>query len=518
MGEKLIIGSRGSDLALWQAKFLQNELHRIGYASEIRIIKTQGDKIQHISLEKLEGKGFFTKEIEDALLENKIDIAVHSHKDLPTESTPGLLIAAVSYRESPNELLLIRKESVDPAKEFQLKENAVIGTSSSRRMVQLHFFRPDLQMKDIRGNVPTRIDKLRKGDYDAILLACAGVNRLQLDCSDLSEIILPPHIFIPAPAQGVLAYQCRQNDETVISILKQIHHADVAETISVEREVMRLFQGGCHMPLGVYCKKENNTFRIWAAQASDKSEILKRLFLQTEDAGNAAKKIFDTLRNKTNKSVFVTTQAEEDALFLKILQARGFNVKTESCISIEPVKIEHVPETDWLFFTSKNAVEYFFNQIGKIGISKIAAVGEGTAKAIRMHGRQVDFTGEGENEFIASEFLKLAKNTFVLFPQAKQSAGQLFELIGKETKAEKLTVYTNEKRVDFEIDDADIIVFTSAMNAAAYLDKKQIEKHQQIIAIGNATKEFLLTHGIFDVHTPPFKNLLSVADLICGNY
>ena len=518
MHKKLIIGSRGSDLALWQAKFLQNELMQIGFTSEIQIIKTQGDQIQHISLEKLEGKGFFTKEIEDALLGNKIGIAVHSHKDLPTEITPGLIIAGVSYRESPAELLLIRKEAVDSTKEFQLKENAIIGTSSSRRMVQLNFFRPDLVMKDIRGNVPTRIDKLRKGDYDAILLASAGVNRLQLNCSDLMQIILPENVFVPAPAQGVLAYQCRNNDPEIISILNQINHADVAETIFVEREVMRLFQGGCHMPLGVFCKKENDLFHIWAAQASDKSTELKRLYINAAGLSNAAGKIFNSLSKKINKSVFITTTADEDALFVKLLKAKGCRVQTKSLIKIERVVIEDIPVKDWLFFTSKNGVNYFFDQVTDIRPSKLAAVGEETASELRKRGHYVDFIGEGDYELIATEFLKMAGQETVLFPQAQTSADKLFNLIGNKTSVAKLIVYKNEKSDEFEIDDPDIIVFTSSMNADAYLHKKQILPHQQIIAIGNSTKEHLELKGIKNVLTPPFKNLLSVADLICGLY
>lgn len=187
----ITIGSRGSDLALWQANHVQSQLKELGVQSIIKIIKTRGDKIQHLSFDKLEGKGFFTKEIEDALLNKEIDLAVHSHKDLETNPPEGLIIAAVSEREDPSELLLIRKESFDSSKFWGLKENAVVGTSSSRRKSQILLFREDLQIKDLRGNVPTRIQKLRNGNYDAILLAKAGVSRLNLDVSDLQVECLP---------------------------------------------------------------------------------------------------------------------------------------------------------------------------------------------------------------------------------------------------------------------------------------------------------------------------------------
>ena len=161
MRTPLIIGTRGSDLALWQARHVQTLLEEIGLASELKIIKTQGDEVQNLSFDKLEGKGFFTKEIEEALIQGITDIAVHSHKDLPTESVPGLLIVAVSEREDPSELLLILKDKVDPKRKFQLRKNALVGTSSNRRKAQFLAFRPDVEIKDLRGNVPTRIGKLR---------------------------------------------------------------------------------------------------------------------------------------------------------------------------------------------------------------------------------------------------------------------------------------------------------------------------------------------------------------------
>lgn len=517
MGESIIIGSRGSDLALWQANFLREELLKIGIQSEIKIIKTQGDKIQNISLEKLEGKGFFTKEIEDALLENVIDIAVHSHKDLPTELTPGLMIAAVSHREDPSELLLIRKDAVDNSKAFELKENAIIGTSSARRMVQMKFFRPDVVMKDIRGNVPTRIEKLRSGNYNAILLAAAGVKRLQLDCSDLHEINLPATIFIPAPAQGVLAFQCRRNDEKTIAVLKQLNHADVVERIFIEREVMRLFQGGCHMPLGVFCKKENSVFRIWTAQAADKSDELKRLYLETDNIEAAPVKIFHSLQKKSNRSVFISSNGNADSPFIKLLTAKGFNVQAKSLLNIQPVKINSVPSADWLFFTSKNGVQNFFSQVKNINY-KIAAVGEETATCIKSLGYAVDFTGYGDNREIAATFLRHAAGSSVLFPQAETSADKLFNLIGREKTVIKLVVYKNEIISEFEINAPDILVFTSPMNVDAYLHKYEITEGIHIIAIGNTTKEYLHSKGIQHVMVPPFKNLMSVADLICGLY
>lgn len=262
----LRIGTRGSKLALWQAHYTQAELARIGVESELVIIKTQGDVVQHLSFDKLEGKGFFTKEIEDALLRGDIDLAVHSMKDLPTSPPDGLVITAVSYRDNPADWLLLRPEAVDTSQVFKLKQGAVVGTSANRRKAQLLDFRPDVQLKDIRGNVPTRLDKLRSGDFDAIFLAAAGVSRLELDISDLVLVELNPREFVPAPAQGVLAWQTNRGDTATRMILRQLHRPDISACTNVERKVLQLMSGGCQLPLGVHCERDaNGNYHAFAA-------------------------------------------------------------------------------------------------------------------------------------------------------------------------------------------------------------------------------------------------------------
>ena len=249
----IIIGTRGSDLALWQANFVRKELEHRGHEVHIEIIKTQGDKIQDLSFDKMEGKGFFTKEIEDALLRNEIDLAVHSHKDLETNQPEGLEVAAVSSRANPCELLLIRESVHEENALWGLKKDAVVGTSSARRKSQLLALRPDVQIKELRGNVPTRVEKLKSGAYDAILLAKAGILRLELDLSDLVCIDLTPDEFVPAPAQGVLALQIRSSAIELKNILEQINDPAVQKLVHLERSVLNLMDGGCQLPLGVYC-------------------------------------------------------------------------------------------------------------------------------------------------------------------------------------------------------------------------------------------------------------------------
>lgn len=271
----VIIGSRGSDLALWQAHFVKSELERLGCSVELNIIKTKGDKIQNLSFDKLEGKGFFTKEIEDALLTKEIDLAVHSHKDLETNPPEGLIISSVSDRANPADILLINKNSIDNSQKWGLKKGAIVGTSSARRKSQMLKYRSDVIINDLRGNVPTRINKLRQGDYNAILLAKAGVDRLEIDLSEFVEIVLNPAEFVPAPAQGVLGLQIRESDQELNDILQKMNFPDVQKRINLERNVLNLLDGGCQLPLGVYCNEMNELYVSYAETIDGPCHALK---------------------------------------------------------------------------------------------------------------------------------------------------------------------------------------------------------------------------------------------------
>ena len=271
----VIIGSRGSDLALWQAHFVESELQLLGCSVEIKIIKTQGDKIQNLSFDKLEGKGFFTKEIEEQLLDGSIDLAVHSHKDLETNPPSGLKISCVSERANPADILLIRRESTDENQKWSLKENANVGTSSARRKSQLKTLRPDISTNDLRGNVPTRIDKLREGNYDAIVLAKAGVDRLKIDLSEFHVTVFDPTEFIPAPAQGVLGLHIREEDTSLHEVLQNMNNPEVQKRIELERKVLNLLEGGCQLPLGVYCTEKDQLHVAFASSAEETSIFLQ---------------------------------------------------------------------------------------------------------------------------------------------------------------------------------------------------------------------------------------------------
>lgn len=295
--KKIRIGTRGSKLALWQANYTKASLEEKGIEVELVIIKTTGDLVQHLSFDKIEGKGFFTKEIEDALLRGDVDMAVHSMKDLPTTQPDGLVVAGVSYREDPADCLLIRQGELVDNQLFKLKTGAKVGTSSARRKAQLLGFRPDLQLVDIRGNVPTRLDKLRSGDFDAIMLANAGLARLQLELDGIEKIQLNVREFVPAPAQGVLAFQCCADDIETRSLIQQhLHEPKTSAVTNVERKVLKLIGGGCHLPLGVYCERDSGgNYHVWAAKADTWDSPVRRVRLSQSTSFGLAEKVVEGL-------------------------------------------------------------------------------------------------------------------------------------------------------------------------------------------------------------------------------
>ena len=294
--KSVTIGTRGSKLALWQAEFTQSELKKIGIESQLKIIKTKGDQIQHLSFDKIEGKGFFTKEIEQALLDGEIDLAVHSMKDMPTSQPEGLCISALSYREDSADALIVRKDCYDQNTPLGIPKNGIVGTSSARRKAQIKYIRNDIQLNDIRGNVPTRLKKLQDGQFDAILLATAGINRLNIDMSPYHFIRLSPKEFIPAPAQGVLAWQCKKEDKTMRRILKNLHQKDVADCTNIERRVLQLMDGGCHLPLGVYCEKDTlNNYHVWSVYSHGVDQPLRFFNMSSRTTNQLAESIVDAL-------------------------------------------------------------------------------------------------------------------------------------------------------------------------------------------------------------------------------
>ena len=275
MSQSLCLGTRGSDLALWQARHVATMLsERLGIATRIEIIKTRGDRIQNVAFAKMEGKGFFTKELQEALLDGRVDLVVHSLKDLPTDEPDGLEIVAIPERTNPADLLLARRNLLKPTPEnpMGLPDGAVIGTSSLRRAAQTLALCPKIEVKALRGNVPTRITKLRDGGYDAILLAAAGVGRLEIDLSDLDTAELAPEVMLPAPGQGALAIECRSNDK-ITRPLETLHDHEVATHVTTERNLLDLLGGGCHLPLGCLATTDDSGIRLQAVLGSIDEQV-----------------------------------------------------------------------------------------------------------------------------------------------------------------------------------------------------------------------------------------------------
>jgi hydroxymethylbilane synthase len=292
----IIIGTRGSELALWQAHHIEHKLIANGLKVTIKIIKTKGDKIQDLSFDKIEGKGFFTKELQDALLNQEIDLAVHSHKDLETTEPLGLCIAAVTEREEANEVLIIKNEFFDPHSELHLPKNAIVGTSSIRRKMILGQSQPDIQFVDLRGNVPTRIQKLRDHPWHAIVLAKAGLNRISPSMDGLTPITLDATIWVPAPAQGALALECRDNDDDVKDALAFLHHNPTAQAIHIERSILRGIGGGCQVPLAAYARFENELWHVETVFTNSLEEAAQRIRFSHAHAENLPSMVLQQLQ------------------------------------------------------------------------------------------------------------------------------------------------------------------------------------------------------------------------------
>ena len=279
---RLRIGSRGSRLALWQANHIADRLRAAGHEVTIEIIRTLGDAMQHVPFSQVgdstrDGKGMFTKEIEEALFDGRIDLAVHSLKDLPTELAAPFTIAAIPERVDPRDAFV----SVHHASFEALPHNARIGTSSLRRQAQLRSARPDVECLEFRGNVDTRLRKLAAGQVDAIILASAGLERLGL--TQHRRECFSPLVLCPAAGQGALGIESRAGDERTLAALFFLNHAPTRYAVTAERAALAALGGGCQVPIGVHCFHGDEGYSIVAAVASpDGSEVL-RVVLDRQD-------------------------------------------------------------------------------------------------------------------------------------------------------------------------------------------------------------------------------------------
>jgi hydroxymethylbilane synthase len=294
--KKIKIGTPSDELALYHANQTLQQLSDLGIETELTTFPTQGNQSKHFPFDKSKGEDNLTGEIEKALLSGEVDFAVHALQDLPTTQPNGLVLAGVSKRESPAEWLLMRKNDLADDQLFSLKEKATVGVSSTRRKAQMFDFRPDVVFKEMTGNESDCLENLRKGNFDAIILAGENINYLGLDVSDLFVLKFNPREFIPAPAQGILAYQCCEADLEIRRLLKQLHRPETTAVSNVERKILKLMGGDLQMPIGVYCEQDANShYHVWAAYAQTWDAQLKRVRLSSSTNFNLAERVVEML-------------------------------------------------------------------------------------------------------------------------------------------------------------------------------------------------------------------------------
>ncbi|MCB0704510.1 MAG: hydroxymethylbilane synthase [Saprospiraceae bacterium] len=291
----LRIGSRDNSAALWQAAHIQSTLQALGLSSEIIPISTTGDTRTAPLADSVEGKGLYTGELETALLNESIDLAVYSMNELPVRSPEALSLTALSERENPSDWLLIRKE-VAVQKLFRLPADARVAASTARRKAQILHFRPDLKVLDALEDVNWQLAQLRDAQFDGAILEAAALIRLQLDLSDFEIIRFNPREFVPAPGQGVIAIQTRRDDLDTRRALKPLHHPEVARCTNVERSALRLFNDASHLPIGIYCERDTvGHYHVWAARAESVGSALKQVQYSQSTTDGLPERIFELL-------------------------------------------------------------------------------------------------------------------------------------------------------------------------------------------------------------------------------
>ena len=510
------IGTRGSDLALWQAHHVAGRLRAAGAETELVVLKTRGDLIDDVPLSKVEGKAFFTAEIERALLAERVDLAVHSHKDLALESPPGLAIVAVPERAATAERLLIAPAAHEPAGTFlPLAMGARVGTSAPRRAEQLRALRPDLEVLDLRGNVPTRVRRLREGRYDAILLAAAGLDRLELDTGDLVVIALPPDLFVPAPAQGALAIQARAADGELAALCRaHLHDESTARAVAAERQTLAWAGGGCSLPLGAATEPAGDgSWRAhlflgaghpegtaeaparWAqAEGADPAAAVRAAFERMAAGGpTGAGPLAGTTVALAGSSAGGTELGAR-------LATLGADVVHERLIELEDLpcpdlarRIAELAPGDALAVTSRRAAERLEGARPAPGVV-VAAVGRATARALESAGLPVDVVGSAGALDLARA-LELREGARVLFPCAEEALPDLpRELEARGHPVERLPLYRTRAVAGIALAagaDVRIYMSPSSVRAALEWERAQPDRRTLLIALGATTLEAL---------------------------
>jgi hydroxymethylbilane synthase len=528
------VGTRGSRLARAQTERVVALLQGAwpGLECDVRAIVTRGDRTQASGepLPEIGGKGLFTAELEQALREGKIDLAVHSLKDLPTEPPPGIALGAVCLREDVRDCLVAR----DGLTLAELPEGAVVGTSSLRRAAQLRALRPNLEVRSVRGNVDTRVRKVRDGELDAVVLAAAGVLRLGLE-DEVSEWL--GEAMLPAPGQGALAVQCRAGDESVLALLEPIDDESARAATSAERAFLRALGAGCTAPVAAYAEpaepggsEESNsllqagtTVRLAGLVASvdggrvvrvegvgEPQEVGERLAREALSAG-AAEILADiraaTARPLAGKRVVVTRPREQSARLAARLERLGAAVSVVPLVTIEPVAdaaLDADEAYDWVVFTSSNAVAAVGERLcgGLVGGARVAAVGPATAAAVRTLGVEPALVPERFSAEALAAALGDLDGSRVLLPQADIADPRLAAgLRARGATVDAVVAYrTVPLQPDAEgvqaLEEADAVLLASGSAARSLAALGAALEHGLVVCIGPSTAEAAREAGL----------------------
>jgi hydroxymethylbilane synthase len=541
--KRIVIGSRGSALALAQSEWIAARLRDVAPGVEVVVEKvaTKGDKILDVPLALVGSKGLFTKELEIELLEKRVDLAVHSLKDVPTELPKGLVIAAVPERETPFDFL-VTKGGRGLA---ELPEGAVVGTSSLRRQVQLLAKRPDLKMVDIRGNVPTRVERVTAGPLDATIVAAAGLRRLGM--GDTPGTLLPLDVMVPAVSQGALGIEIREEDTELAALLQQIVCGDTLAEVTAERAVLVALGGGCQVPLGVLGRVEGDALQLLACACSEDGRIVVRESLSGAKADAAAlgrqlaQRLIEEgaaeligavlgeaapeLTSLRGTRIVVTRAEGQASELVRELDRHGADVQQFPTIAIRSVAPDSplgtISEFDWVVFTSANGVTHFEAHLQAAGLDwaalrpcQVCAIGPATAEALRGKGVLVALTPE---RFVAESLIGalqgieggLAGKRFLL-PRGNLARPALPEALRRAgAEAEERVVYeTVAIDVASEVIDdliaygPNVVTFTSSSTAENFcriLSPTKLQHLKQtavFAAIGPVTAETVRQHGL----------------------
>ncbi len=528
MGDTLRIGTRRSALALWQAEHVRMLLMESWPHLNVELVPftTRGDRELGKALPEIGGKGLFTAELEAALREGRIDLAVHSLKDLPTEMPDGLTLAAIPKRADPHDVLISRHGL--PLSELPLEP--IIGTSSNRRAAQVLLARPDARIQPLRGNVDTRVRKALNpnGPYDAVLLALAGLKRLGLEGK--ATEVLPFDVMLPAPGQGALGIQCRARDERVLGLLRPLDDAETRAAVVAERAFLEGLGGGCAMPVaalgrvqgrkvflqGLYVTADGIPVRVEGEEELELAQVLG-LRLASDALARARRLHRAVPRRGTPLRVLVTRAPEQAEALVRGLRALGMEPVLYPTIRVAPPEDTgsldralldlFAGKYQWLILTSVNGVRFLWQRLEALGHTRlpstlnVGVIGPATARALRERGVEPDVVPD---EYVAerlADALGEVQGHSILLARADRARAALRRILqARGARVHEVVAYrTVIAPPTTPPPDADIVTFTSPSTVEGFvraLGERTLASHVRVVCIGPITAKAAQKWGI----------------------